>query len=164
MQEHSWQKQTASCSPPSWHARFLIHTLRETGTKLIWPISRMRGFPWCLGAFYRAFSRHIWARARWYYLKTCISCENERIPTPFPSKSYVQAVPFRKGNKKHVPKGVQCVWRWAKALLQLDTRCWIVAPAARSLSPWWQSFLLLQRTSICCSSENDSKRYRASSD
>lgn len=49
MQEHSGQKQTASCSPPSWHARFLIRTLRETGTKLIWPISRMRGFPWCLG-------------------------------------------------------------------------------------------------------------------
>ena len=50
MQEYSWQKRTASCSPPSWHARFLIRTLRGTGTKLIWPISRMRGFPWCLGA------------------------------------------------------------------------------------------------------------------
>ena len=64
--------------------------------------------PWSAN---RTFSRHILARARWYYLKTCISCENERIPTPFPSKSYVQAVPFRKGNKKHVPKGLQCVWR-----------------------------------------------------
>ena len=160
MQEHSWQKQTASCSPPSWHARLSARYERLVPSSF----GPYPGWGDSLDALERQqdiFPPYIWARARWYYLKTCISCENERIPTPFPSKSYVQAVPFRKGNKKHLPEGLQCVWRWVKALLQLDS-CWIVALAPpRSL---WQSFLLLQLTSICCSSENDSRRYRAPSD